>query len=259
MRDMLRRRAGAYLARYPRIFFCHVPKCAGVSLSQAVFAAVYPAAFRAARLGAHIDLRGSAAAAELLGIDQMTAREVQLVTQLNDPLTVFTTGHCAVRPALAAAHCGRWHFVTILRDPVERFLSEYVYNRYKASDWKREDATFEAYLDSENAAWNAVTYARYFSGRATPQAVAADPDGAVRDALANLARFSVLGTVEDMPAWQAAFAARFGRRPRVARRNESPNRDAVAEIRADGAAMARVRALCAVDRAIHDALPVAGR
>ena len=49
MQEILKQQSEKYLARYPKIFFCHVPKCAGVSLSNAIYQAVYPSLLKATR------------------------------------------------------------------------------------------------------------------------------------------------------------------------------------------------------------------
>lgn len=98
MQEMLKGSLENYLKRFPRIFFCHVPKCAGVSLSNAIYRAVYPAYLKATRYTGHISLPGSRHCESLLGIDMMTAREAQLIFQLSTPSQLFTTGHCVARP-----------------------------------------------------------------------------------------------------------------------------------------------------------------
>ena len=84
MQSSLKLKAENYLSRYPKVFFCHIPKCAGVSPSNAIHASLYPTLFKATRLSSNIDLAGSKVSSELLDIDMTVAREVQLAFFLSD-------------------------------------------------------------------------------------------------------------------------------------------------------------------------------
>ncbi|MCW8109505.1 sulfotransferase family protein [Alteromonas ponticola] len=254
MQEMLKRRAESYLARYPRIFFCHVPKCAGVSLSKAIFSSTYPMWLKATRFTGYIDLKSSQTAAELLGVDMMTARETQLVFQLNDPQMRYTNGHCVAHPQVVSKFCNDWHFITILRDPVKRFISEYVYNRFKASEWQKHEDDLEQYLASDKAVSSALTYARYFSGEKDSHAIRANPQSVVDAAIANLRNFSVCGTLEDMPRWQQKFNQTFTTKINIASQNTSPNQQAYRDITSNPEAMERIRLLCKIDYDIFNAL-----
>ncbi|WP_338456707.1 hypothetical protein [uncultured Alteromonas sp.] len=97
MRNLIKHNAEKILKRYPKVFFCHIPKCAGVSLSNAIHASLYPSIFKATRISSHIDLKGSKITSQLLDIDMIMAREVQLAFHLSDNYKRFTTGHCRAR------------------------------------------------------------------------------------------------------------------------------------------------------------------
>jgi len=252
MQEMLKRRCEKYLSRYPRIFFSHVPKCAGVSLSKAIYSAVYPSVFKATRFASHIDLPSSRISAEILGIDMMKARESQLITHLASPMMVYTNGHCIARPQVVSKFCPQWHFVTVLRDPVDRFISEYVYNRYKASEWLKNDEDIATYLSSDRAVAAGMTYAKYFSGIDDPQAMLHSPDEAVSKAVANLKQFAVCGTLDNMAAWENTFNNTFNTRISIANRNTSPNKSANAEITSNSEVMAKITALCDIDQKIYN-------
>ncbi len=251
MQEMLKRQSENFLARYPRIFFCHVPKCAGVSLSKAIYASIYPLWLKATRYTGYIDLKSSQAAATLLDIDMMTARETQLVFQLNDPQMRYTNGHCVANPQVVSKYCNDWHFITILRDPVERFISEFVYNRFKVSDWQKHDDDLETYLASDKAVSSALTYARYFSGINDVKQLQVNPGQTIDAALSNLRQFSVCGTLENMSQWQQKFNQTFNTRINIASQNKSPNQQAYRNIASNESAMKKIKELCEIDYAIY--------
>ena len=254
MQEILKQQSRKYLSRYPRIFFCHVPKCAGVSLSKAIYASVYPSVLKATKFTAHIDLKSSRSNAELLGIDMMTARECQLVSHLETPGMLYTNGHCIARPDVVSKYSPHWHFLTILRDPVDRFISEFVYNRYKESEWLKHNDDIDSYIDSPKGISAGVTYARYFSGITDSDAILADPETAVEAAVANLRRFAVAGTLDDMPGWIAQFNQRFKTKINIDSKNKSPNQHAFSDITNDAAIMTKIRQRCETDSQIYQQL-----
>lgn len=254
MQEVLKRQLSSYLSRYPKIFFCHVPKCAGVSLSNAIYSALYPKLLKGTRFASHIDLRSSRISEEILGIDMMTARESQLISHLHNDMMVYTNGHCVARPAVVSKYCDKWHFVTVLRDPVDRFISEYVYNRYKASDWQKNEDDIHTYLTSGRAKQAGMTYAKYFAGADMSDDVEHNADELVSKAVANLKQFAVCGTLDDMDGWANRFNQRFSATIRIANKNTSPNKGANAEIVSDEAVMSKIRQLCEIDQRIYDAV-----
>ncbi|MCW8090399.1 sulfotransferase family 2 domain-containing protein [Alteromonas sp. ASW11-130] len=254
MQELLKRQSKNFLARYPRIFFCHVPKCAGVSLSKAIYSSTYPLWLKATRYTGFIDLKSSQVAADLLNIDMMTARETQLVFQLNDPQMRYTNGHCVANPQVVSKYCNDWHFITILRDPAKRFISEFVYNRFKSSEWQKHNDTLDSYLESEKAVSSALTYARYFSGTKEVDAILANPKLVVDAALTNLGQFSVCGTLENMSQWQQKFNEVFNTKIEVASKNESPNQQAYREITSNKGVMEKIKNLCEIDYEIFNTI-----
>src|SRR4051812_23513313 len=145
----------AVLNRYPRIIYVHVPKSAGLAVRESLYNAVYPAWLRPTRGYCRISLRASQSAADLLGLSPMIYRQGVLIHALTDPLTRFVTGHVFAAPQVVEQF-PEWKFVTILREPTARFISAYVYFRYKSADSvstgrHKIDCDFVDYLDSDAA------------------------------------------------------------------------------------------------------------
>lgn len=230
----------------PRIFYCHVPKCAGASISRTIRKQVF-AGRKRSTFG--IDLRASQEAARLFSMEMMEAREVVLAYHLSIARNRFGSGHVYCRPHLVDRFMNEWHFVTLLRNPVDRWISEYVYNTYKDVDWAKNTLEFDAYLASETAQSTATSFLRYFSS--IPSGHAGSVEAFVDEAVANLERFSVIGVVENLDQWRDSFETRFGRDLSIPRVNTSPDLGAADEIRSNDSLMKTIRELCEPDLRIY--------
>jgi hypothetical protein len=249
----LKTKTQSFLNRYPKVFFCHVPKCAGVSLSNAIYDSLYPKLFKATRFANSIDLKSSRISSELLGIDMMEARENQLITMLNDKYQKFATGHCRTRPEVVEKFSDEWNFVTILRDPVKRFVSEYIYNRYKQSDWLTHEDSIDAYLESERALISSTTYARFFSSYSSFSSVFSNEKDAIQSAVNNLKQYSLVGTLEELTAWKQDFERNFNVQLKIHNKNSTPNDEESKKIYANEKVIERIQDLVSVDYAIYRA------
>ena len=254
MRNLIKQNAESFLSRYPKVFFCHIPKCAGVSLSNAIHASLYPSIFKATRISSHIDLKASKISAQLLDIDMIMAREVQLAFHLSDKYKRFTTGHCRARPEIVDNFSDTWNFVTILRDPNKRFVSEFVYNKYKESDWMRHSDEIEDYLSSAAALHSATTYARYFSKYNNAEEIFANEDEAITSAISNLKSFAVSGTLEKLDEWQNKFNSHFQTRIKIDSKNSSPNKTESSNLYENKDIMSKIQNISRIDYAIYSSL-----
>ncbi|GFD89088.1 hypothetical protein KUL152_13140 [Tenacibaculum sp. KUL152] len=253
MQTYLKSKTQSFLNRYPKVFFCHVPKCAGVSLSNAIYDSLYPKLFKVTRFASSIDLKGSRISSELLGIDMMEARESQLITMLNNKHQKFATGHCRTRPEIVEKFGDEWDFVTILRDPVKRFVSEYVYNRYKQSDWLTHEDSIDAYLESERALISSTTYARFFSSYSSSSSVLNNEKDAIQSAVNNLKQYALVGTLEELAAWKHNFERNFNVQLKIQNKNSTPNDEESKKVYANEKVMAKIRDLVSVDDEIYRA------
>lgn len=253
MKEKLKKITLSILERYHRVVFIHVPKCAGVSVYSSIYSALYPSFFKATPLTEIIDLKNSKKCEELLNIDMMKSREVIMVNYLNNPFKRFVTGHCYAAPLVVDAFYERWNFLTVLRDPVDRFISEYVYNRFKQSDWVKVELAIDDYLDTQVAATQGMTLARYFSGLTDKALLNTDQKSIVDLVITNLTKFKSIGFVDDLENWNNKLSVLFNKKIPFKNKNASPNDSMFTDIRNNIALTEKIRKLCAVDVAIYDA------
>lgn len=233
--------------------FMHLPKCGGTSLSEGLYALV--------PLNLKIGILDSPSIRRTMGIvhaDVDDPRpfhdegdEVATVSAFREALLIMHMAHQAhlihghfLFSQRAHRHFGdRYKYVTVMRHPVARTLSNYG----MALRTKDFVGDFNAFLESAKGRRMALHNLRYFSGR--PDVA---PDGeaeALREAKATMDLFSVIGFIEKQPAFLDSFADVFGARPAIGHYNKAESQRV--EITADQ--KRRLEILCGPDIELHDA------
>lgn len=259
-RDRTLRRARVYSGRLLRSsalggpacrsLFYHMPKCGGTSLSEAM-AATVPLHQRVGVVDALSTRR--AAAIEAFGRDDARLCHEDLehgaaVFEYRERLLLqhmawdswLIHGHMLFSEA-ADRHFGdSYGYVTLLREPVGRMLSNY--RMARRAGIVPDD--FDAYLDSPVAERHAQVFLRYLSGEWLVRNIWS----ATQLAQQRLERFAVVGVLEDLPRFAADYRRVFGTRLAI----PSYNRAKGPPLDLTSAQMDRVRALCAADQRIYD-------
>lgn len=236
-----------------RSVFLHMPKCGGTSISEAMYATV-PFASRVAV----IDAVSTRRAAAMLAFGQDDPRLCH--EDLPDGARVFDLreamllqhmawdswlihGHVLYSARAEAHFAERYKYVTLLRDPVARMIS----NMRMAQRAGIVGQDIDSYLDSPVAVSHAQVYLRYLSGlNVVPLQ---DVQANIALAKARLARFAVIGFLDDLQGFQAKYRQVFGVSLSIGRYNEGSG----------GAPdltppqMHRMSALCAPDQEIYAA------
>lgn len=227
-----------------RIIYIHVPKCGGSSFGAAL-------RLRYLLSQAVINLTPGdpalPAAPRLLA--DYARRRAQL-HQLVQKDTRMISGHVQYDPQLHSGAARDYSFITLLRDPVTRFVSHYNYLQRRHPDPSRP-ATLAAFLDTPDAARLASQYLFYFAGEYLRPGQ--DPAPLIARALAALARFDIVGDLSAPGAFAQQLQRHTGMPLPLWRRNVAP---APTEIPAG--LRPRIETLCAADGAVYHALQSTG-
>ena len=206
------------------IFFMHLEKCGGTSIAEAIRQTYVDRGRRRADRFAKLDPAASLAAARRQGQPVMAYREQLLYYLLSKNDVSFVTGHFQVSSDVLEAFEEDWAFVVVLRDPVQRWLSHYFYNRYKDTGHQEIDLPIDAYLDTPRGRALGQDYVTLLIGQGDygPDVPAPPSAEAIQRAKDVLDRFDVVGHLENMSGFQAAFEETFGTALRIAHRNVNP-------------------------------------
>lgn len=236
-----------------RVVFHHVPKCGGTSVGRALRkrfilsqATVVPeSSYRAFEAFTGRNDR------ERMLVDVLDLREQMLLYLLYEDIRCVSL-HVRFSTAAHERFRDRYKFITILRDPVERFVSHYFWSHGKPAAHARIDEPFEAFLETGRARRLGASYVEYFSG--LPKDADLTSDAAVAAAVSNLRRMDVVGRLDDLAGFQARLKDVLGVRIRVGHENRMRQPKSDRQIAASPETAARVRALCAPDIAVWEAI-----
>jgi hypothetical protein len=235
-----------------RIVFHHVPKCGGTSVGRSLRRAyslsqgtVTPEeSFKAFSAFARRTDREPSISNEL------EFREIMLLYLLYSDVRCVSA-HVPFSDIAHDIFHGKYLFVTLLRDPVARFVSHYLWSHSRPNGHGHISEEFEDFLTSERAKMLGSTYVRYFCGE--PGWAALDMQFAIEAAINNLRRLDHVGFLDEMHQFQGALQQLTGKRLRIGRENVGKKRSTYESIM-DGHLRQKIFDVCAPDREIWDAV-----
>jgi hypothetical protein len=225
--------------------FMHIPKCAGTSMTNAL-RSVCPLH---RRTGMILAKPTREAASILSGRSEWEIHEdgplSSAIFAYREHLLLYymannaplVCGHFLFSERAHDAYNDRYRFVSVLRDPLERLVSNYADARLA----NYVDMPFDAYLESDVGWRHATVMLRYFANM--PEIPRDGTGTALSAARSNLAKFSLIGFTDQLTDFCGEFSNIFGVRLHVRHLRTAGFRKP--EI--DPATRRKMEALCAGD------------
>lgn len=236
-----------------RVVFHHVPKCGGTSVGRALrkrFILSQGTVVPESSYRAFEAFSGRSDRQKML-IDVLDLREQMMLYQMFEDVRCVSLH---VRFSEAAYNCfeDRYKFITILREPVSRFISHYFWSHGKPGAHARIDEDFGAFLKTPRARRLGATYVEYFCGLPKDEDITTPQ--AVESAIANLRRMDVVGRLDDLSDFEARVKESLGVRIRIGHENKMRQPSSKKNEIMTPELVERVHELCAPDLAVWRAI-----
>ena len=235
-----------------KICFAHVPKCAGSTVVNAISQQV---SFADKLLYGSFGINDKACtkAAQAFSEPKREVRKRVVAYALAEGKHRVISGHFHCSPGVVETFRQDWNFVTVLRNPVDRWVSAYVYDRFKTAERAKAELEVEAYLASERGRYSGMTYLSYFSDIPKDPSFS-DYQPYVAEAEANLKNFALVGLFDEMEQFAAEFDKVSGHPLKMGHTNKTPKQSAKAEITNNEKLMEKIAEVCRPDMELYTSI-----
>ncbi|MDF1526209.1 MAG: sulfotransferase family 2 domain-containing protein [bacterium] len=206
----------------PGIIFVHIPKTGGSSISTAL-----RKHYRLSKFNIKSEATSLAVQKRygITSVDQdydETLQEFRLSLIFHEAQIGkrFITGHFWANENLGILKPLGYSIITCLRNPVDRWLSHFLYSRYKEGSYGRIEQDVEEFLESQQATAFATTYVRYFGGTRPDRDYTTR--SAVEGAIANLDMFDIVGFLDRLDDFRLQVQKSTGFKLRSEHKRRSP-------------------------------------
>ena len=219
----------------PKVAFIHIAKCGGMSVDKALRQAIalpgQPRINRDATIAASMASFGQAITSEQDSIAFSHHHAANLAGMLDYYLSKqwrYISGHVTVTSDILARYSNEYAFVTVLRHPVERFISNYIYNKltnnnpFMLPNTHNNDALIdeaERIIASERGWQMANSSTMFLTGRYPKNG-----DDAAKMQLEvahNLTQFKVVGFLDNMASFEQQCSKLTGKAVKFPQLNTS--------------------------------------
>lgn len=215
-----------------KVFFMHIPKCAGTSLKKAIKnqyltldyrkdTAIFD--FSEKQLSSTVN--NFISAPPLLSLPFSSAiRTPQIILNyaMADQKVKYISGHVPFCDIAYQAYSHDFLFVTLLRDPVERFISEYTYNKFHAGTHQKDTTSMpiEEYIETERGIAQGGQYVLWLGGRVNGEEYFSVES--IKRAKDNIDKFDVIGCIENLPKFYTQYEQKIGKPLIIQKENTNP-------------------------------------
>lgn len=229
-----------------KVFFLHIPKTGGTSLDKAIrkhyrhsFSRIDDhSSYKAAKMLCDVDI-------EKGEMGKLLRFREQLVTYEMFKQTQYISGHVSYNRDNWSKFHQDYIYVTCLRHPVKKYLSNYFYNAFKESEHFKIKQDLATFLATPRAQEVGFEYVRYFAGISesdcsSPKAIALAKE--------NLDKLTIVGFLDNLADFKAKFQQHTGIKLNINHQRKNP----VQNPNVDDETMAKITKICAPDLELYE-------
>jgi hypothetical protein len=156
----------------------------------------------------------------------------------------YISGHFTFNNKLKENFGNDYDFITMLRDPVKRWISHYYFNRYKESEHFKNKESIDDIINSELGISRGSMMLKWLSGYSN------SPD-AVQIAKDNIKLFTLVGFLEHLDDFSESFHQIFGKRLKIRKSNTNPLSQSSIKSELTDQRLYRIEEICKPDIEIY--------
>ena len=208
-----------------KVFFLHVPKCGGTSIDHAI-----KSLYRNKDRTVTVNAAASTTAANLLNqinFPHETSDDYPVLKLRENLLLYFMSqnikyisGHFSFSDTSYRNFSDEYTFITVLRDPVKRWISLYFFNRYKKEKHCKIEDDIKTFLQSDFGKSQGYEYVKFIGGIDNNRDYTSKQ--AIDRAKENLSKFDIVGSLENQEIFFKQIKTRFGVTLNISKKNLNP-------------------------------------
>ena len=243
------------------IVFFHFFKCGGTSIAQAIKFCYLNLELMKHRHVFHLNAGAARNAAQkILELSDFSyaqtnndyidrkLEEYLLLYYMSQKHIKYIAGHFRFSEIAYQCFSDKYAFITVLRDPVERFISSYFYGRYKIGTIDKE-FTEHLKLKAEKFPGGVSLYGECLCDLDSIEDYTSDV--AIARAKENLHKFKIVGFLEYQQEFLNQFEEQFGRKLKIKVLNKSPKPEAYRKSIITEEIKEKIKEICKPDLEIY--------